>query len=223
MRNEELYRQARRGIGESCVAYVDRCRMYLKRAGEDPHIEHVASTLKGKVIESLNAVDSKILYAARGKSLDEFVKEADLLIGTQTNNVIGAVGERMGNGNQDGSGPICWRCQKAGHLKRNCPERGMGRTGNYNQGNFSNQMGQGNQVGQGNYVGQGFQTGGNWGGNPGMNHFGWGNLSNGNIPFPPPASNIAGPSITTAPPVVPPPEETGNSILSQPLNSQTPL
>ena len=46
-KNKELFIQARKGMGESMVAFIDRCRMYIRRSGGNPRENFAVEMLNG--------------------------------------------------------------------------------------------------------------------------------------------------------------------------------
>ena len=153
-KNKERFILARKGIGESVITFIDRCRMYIRRSGGDPKEHFAIEMLKTKVLESLSPTDKKILHATMGSNdeLDKIIATADAMVGAQVD-MIGAVtqpqlvkeatecmkdqsdlgglnlvGPNRGTTAQNPYGlALCWNCQKPGHFKRDCKEERFNR------------------------------------------------------------------------------------------------
>ena len=91
-RNKELFIEAKRREAESVMAFVDRCRMYVRRSGGDTMEQFATEMLKQKVLDCLPFMDKKILNATMdsNETLDELIVKADALIGSETK-LIGQV------------------------------------------------------------------------------------------------------------------------------------
>ena len=76
------------------VAFIDRCRMYIRRSGGNPHENFAVEMLKTKVFENLSPAHKTILEATLGQNddLEKIISTADKMIGAQAG-MIGAVVE----------------------------------------------------------------------------------------------------------------------------------
>ena len=91
-KNKESFIMARRGSAESVTSFVDRLRMYIRRAGMDPNETFALEMSKIKIFESLNATDRKILSATlcQEDDIEKIILTTDSMLVTH-GNVIGAV------------------------------------------------------------------------------------------------------------------------------------
>ena len=98
-RNKELFIEAIRREGESVMAFVDRCRMYIRRSGGDTMEQFATEMLKQKVLDCLPFMDKKILNATMdsNETLDELIVKADALIGTETRLIGGVIDNQTGD------------------------------------------------------------------------------------------------------------------------------
>ena len=158
-KNKELFIMAKKASAESVTSFVDRCRMYVRRAGNDPNEPFTVDMLKLKVYDSLSTTDRKILKAAMGlnENLDSLVEKADSMLGSQVDR-IGAVftpeiesqnnWREMANDMVNGAERarlnqvvVCYKCNKPGHVRRECrrritPDQGNSIRFNGNEGNL---------------------------------------------------------------------------------------
>ena len=81
-RNREYFMDAQKRTGESMAAFIDRCRMYIRRSRGDPEERFLIELLKRKVIGNMQLTDRKILQAAIKPSddLNIMVTKADLMM-----------------------------------------------------------------------------------------------------------------------------------------------
>ena len=83
--NKKRFVDARRNFSESITAFVNRCKMYVRRSGGDPEGPFVIELLKTKVMESLESNDRTILNATVGTSqnFDKMIITADAIINSR--------------------------------------------------------------------------------------------------------------------------------------------
>ena len=168
-KNKEMFLVARKGPNENVMSYIDRCRMYIRRSGGDPHEAFAQEMLRYKVYESLTTTDKKILNATIGpdESLESIILKADAMLGTQPAVIGGVMGQEpgqqrsereqgwneanvyrgngargtgMNNGLEQQRQPrICYRCNRPGHIRRYCQTPLEGPYGNEYRGQEQNQ------------------------------------------------------------------------------------
>ena len=70
VKNIDLFNKARRENNESIHTFVDRLRMYLRRAGQNIRETWAQESMKIKIFESLSPTDCKILNATYTKTIE---------------------------------------------------------------------------------------------------------------------------------------------------------
>ena len=130
--NKKRFVDARRNFSESITAFVNRCKMYVRRSGGDPEGPFVIELLKTKVMESLESNDRTILNATVGTSedFDRMIITADALINsraeikTEINEefskckpVLEEIESQLGDNNDNQSFDVSQGAQR--HLERN--------------------------------------------------------------------------------------------------------
>ena len=145
-RNKENFINAKRFEGESMSAFIDRCRMFIKRSGSNPEEKFSVELLKKKVFDNLLPYDQKLLHALEqlDDNLDKIVIKADSIMnsGAKTIGVVVEKGifEPGAQKNTDETtsksiheakslasrksriGP-CGKCRGWGHLQKYCPKK----------------------------------------------------------------------------------------------------
>ena len=122
------------------TAFIDRCKMYVRRCGGDPKEQFVIELLKSKVLESLSSDERKILNATMPSDddLDEILVRADAVLDAKAENEeIESISKEVDNQgfisnlNLSIQGPLptnsrsfrgyCGKCRQYGHMRRQCP------------------------------------------------------------------------------------------------------
>ena len=95
-KNMRLFVAAKKNFGESVTAFVDRCKMYVRRSGGDPEAPFAIELLKTKVIGSLQPNDRTILQATMSinDDLDRMIITADSMINSRAK-ILGEARENL--------------------------------------------------------------------------------------------------------------------------------
>ena len=113
-RNKELFIAAKRREAETIVAFIDRCRMYIRRSGGSTMEQFAIEMLKYKVLDCLPFMDRKILSATidTNERLDGLIVKADALLGTETRLIGGVTDDQTG-----GEPEEVWSPERTGYLE----------------------------------------------------------------------------------------------------------